>query len=270
MKTKALPVKIRKAFPLEKRDIQYDPSSEDLSIKREKFDAFVKYVQGLEQSLEAAEDARDVAKYRARKAGKTADVLQALTEDVVKGTAAVRDWLASSGHTLQELSERTGIPYATCHRIVNERLGTPNLEIGYLQKMISGVSRDQKPFTAGAEGYPRFKRVLLGLPEGLAEDELVSSWETKGSEVATVHAGLDIVQKVRELHPDLILLDVSMPNLEKSGLERLRDFAKDKKTTIILTGEIAEANSALLQCSFESKNQAQELAPKAELAEDSL
>src|SRR5882762_9814088 len=145
MTTKTSPFKITKAFPLEKNDIQYNPSSEEVSMKRAKFDAFVKYAQALEEKLEAAEDARDVANYRARKAGKTADVLQALTEDVLKGTAAVRTWLGEPSHTLLELSTRTGIPYATCHRIVNERLGTPNVEIGHLQQMISAVSRDRRP-----------------------------------------------------------------------------------------------------------------------------
>jgi CheY-like chemotaxis protein len=259
MTTKTAHLKTAKTFPLEKSDIQYDPASEEVSVKREKFDAFLKYVQGLEEKLEAAEDARDVAQYRARKAGKTADVLQALTEDVLRGTAAVRGWLGS-GHTLQELSERTGIPYATCHRIVNERLGTPNLEIGHLERMVSAISRDRGLFMGRAEVYPRFKRVLLGLPKSSAEHGLVSFWETKGSEVSTVHAGLELAEKVKDLHPNLILLDVSMPNLEKGGLERLKEFAKLKNSMVILTGEIADANSALLEGALERKNKNLELA----------
>jgi CheY-like chemotaxis protein len=262
MTTKTSALQATTTFPLEKSDIHYDPASDEVSIKRGKFEAFVGHVRGLEERLEAAEDARDVAQYRARKAGKTADVLQALTDDVLKGTAAVRNWL-TAGHTLQELSERTKIPYATCHRIVNERFGTPNLEIGYLEKMISAVSRDRRPFTVEAESQPRFKRVLLGLAKGFAEDALVSSWEMLGSEVSTIHAGLEIAQRVKELHPDLILVDVFMPNLEKS-LDRLKDLAKEKKSTIILTGEIAAANSALLQGAFERKNKSLELASEGE------
>lgn len=263
MTTKASPHVATKIFPLEKGDIQYNPTSEEVSIKREKFDVFVKYVQELQEKLEAAEDARDVAQYRARKAGKTADVLEALTEDILQGTDAVREWLAS-GHTLQELSARTGIPYATCHRIVNERLGTPNVEIGYLQKMIAAVSRRGRAFVARAEAHPRFKRVLIGLPKGFEEQDLVSSWQTTGSEVSTVHAGLEMAKKVNELHPNLILLDVSMPNLEKNGLEHLKEFAKEKKSTIILTGEMSLANFALLQGSFEKKTKIEERASEGE------
>ncbi len=266
MTTKTSPSIMAKAFPLDKSDIHYNPSSEEVSMKREKFDAFVKYVQALEEKLEAAEDARDVAKYRARKAGKTADVLQALTEDVLRGTAAVREWLGSPSHTIQELSTRTGIPYATCHRIVNERLGTPNVEIGHLKKMVSAVSRDRRPFAPGVASHPRYRRVLFGLPKGLAEEELISSWEIKGSEVSTVHGGLEIAQMMEKLQPDLILVDVSMPNLEKSGLALLKDFAKDTKRTIVLTGEIVETNSALLQGSFEKRTKAEELASEGEIA----
>ncbi len=236
-------------------------------MKREKFDAFVKYVQALEEKLEAAEDARDVATYRARKAGRTADVLQALTEDIGRGTKAVREWLDSPGHTILELSTRTGIPYATCHRIVNDRLGTPNVEIGHLKKMVSAVSRDRRPFAPGAASRPRYRRVLLGLPKGLAEEELVSSWEVEGSEVSTAHGGSEIAQKMQELHPDLIVVDLLMPNLEKNGLELLKDFAKNPKgTTIILTGEMAETNSALLLGSSKERNQTNELAVEAENA----
>jgi CheY-like chemotaxis protein len=79
-----------------------------------------------------------------------------------------------------------------------------------------------------------------------------------GSKVATIHAGLELAQTVKDLHPDLVLLDVSMPNLEKSGLERLKELAKDTKSMIILTGHIAEANSALLESSTEAKNKPQE------------
>jgi CheY-like chemotaxis protein len=263
MTTKASPFTTTKTFPLEKSDVQYNPTSEEVFMKREKFDAFVKYVQELEEKLEAAEDARDVAQYRAHKAGKTADVLQALTEDVLQGTEAVRDWLAS-GHTLQELSARTGIPYATCHRIVNERLGTPNVEIGHLEKMISAISSGRRLFASKTKSHPRFKRVLLGLAKGLVEQDLVSSWEMTGSEVSIVHAGLEIAEKVKELHPNLILLDVSMPNLEKSGLDRLKEFAKEKKSTIILTGAMTLTNSALLQGPFEKQTKIEEPASEGE------
>ena len=154
---------------------------------------------------------------------------------------------------------------------MNERLGTPNVEIGHLQKMVSAVSRDRRPFrdlalSAGAEWYPQFKRVLFGLPKGLAEDELMASWVMKGSEVSAVHGGLEIAQKMKELHPDLVLVDIAMPNLEKSGLERLKELAKDRNRTIIFTGEIVETALALLRGSSEKKHKAKEITRESEKA----
>ena len=87
-----------------------------------------------------------------------------------------------------------------------------------------------------------------------------SGWEVCGE----AESGPEAVEKAKELHPDLILVDVSMPNFEKSGLDRLKELAKDKKSTVVLTGEIAEANSALLQGAIERKNNNLELASEGE------
>jgi CheY-like chemotaxis protein len=251
MNEKAAVTATKEMFPLDKRDLHYDPSSGEVSMKREKFDAFVKYTQGLLEQLEQTEDARDFALYRARKAGQTTDVLEALREHVDEATAAIRSWLQAPGHTIQKLSEKTGIPYATCYRIVNERLGTSKLEIGYLETIISAVGKGRSPLPQGAGWFPRFKQVLIGLPKGFEAGELVSSWQTKGSEVSTARGGPEIFKRMGELNPDLIVVDVSMPNLGKNGLEELKAFAKNTKGTIVLTGEMAEANSALVQGSFE-------------------
>lgn len=258
MITKTAPVEVTADFPLRKEDIQYDPQREEVTVPRGKFDAFVRYVQALEEKLEAAEDERDVAEYRAQKAGKTADVLSLLIQNVEKATVAIRQWLEAPGHSLMELAERSRIPYATAHRIVNERLGTPKIEMGYLQSMVAAVGRVSPNIPLGVSSAvsskeaPLFKRVLFGLPKGFEEEELISGWQTQGSKVETVHVGADISKKVRELVPDLILVDLSMPHLSKSGLEKLKEFAKDKNTTIVLTGKIAEANSALVEGSLET------------------
>lgn len=263
MSTTTAPVKAPQAFPLEKSDIHYDPAREEVSIPREKFDAFVHYVAGLQEKLEAAEDARDVAQYRAQKAGKTADVLECLIRDVQNARAAIREWLRA-GKTVQELSDRTGIPYATCHRVVNERLGSEKLEIGHLQKMVAAIPASGRVLAGSvAKHVPRFGRILFGLAKDFREEELVSSWETQGSKVETVRAAGEIAAKVEKLHPDLIVLDVSMPSLGKSGLERLKEVAKDKKATVVLTGKIAE-DSAALFCSLHLGNRDTESEREAE------
>jgi CheY-like chemotaxis protein len=254
---------MREEFPIQKSDVHYDPASGEVTLKREKFDAFVKYTQGLLEKIEGTEDVRDLQKYRTRRAERTADVLQALTEDVLKGTAAVREWLGSPTHTISELSVRTGIPYATCHRIVNERLGTPNVEIGHFKKLIAAVSKDRVHVaTIGVEPSLPYRRVLLGTSEGFGEEHLVSFLRTEGSEVATVHAGGEVVRKIRELQPDLVLVDVSMPKLGEYVFETLRKFAMNTKSTIILTGETSKSASALLETLSRGRSRADVVADK--------
>jgi CheY-like chemotaxis protein len=245
MNKKAAPNTTKEMFPLDKRDLHYDPSSGEVSMKREKFDAFVKYTQGLLEQLEQAEDARDFALYRARKAGQTTDVLEALREHVDEATAAIRGWLQAPGHSIQALSEKTEIPYATCHRIVNERLGTPKLEIGYLEEMVSGIAKGRETYRPSAKRVPRFKCVLIGVPKGYKAGDIVSSWQTKGSEVSTAHGGTEFLKKLGQVSPDLIMLDATMPNLGKNGLEELKAYVKNTKKTIVVSGQMEEANSAL-------------------------
>ena len=81
-----------KAFPLEKSDIRYDLTSEEVSIKREKFDAFVKYVQELQEKLEVAEDARDVSQYWARRRPPADRPARELARQLAQAIYAVHDW----------------------------------------------------------------------------------------------------------------------------------------------------------------------------------
>lgn len=255
---------IKEEFPIQKSDVHYDPASQEVTLKREKFDALVKYAQGLLEKLEAAEDSRDLQRYRTRRAERTADVLQGLTEDVLQGTAAVREWLASPTHTISELSDRTGIPYATCHRIVNERLGTPNVEVGHLKKLVAAVSkRPVRVPTDVDEQSLQYRRVLLGISAGFVDEGLISFLRTRGSQVATVHAGGEMVKKIGELQPDLILVDVSMPKLGENVFERLGEFARDAKSTIILTGTTGETASALVESFSRRRSKPNQVAGKA-------
>jgi CheY-like chemotaxis protein len=250
-------------FPIQKSDVHYDASSDEVTLKRDKFEAFVKYAHELMDKLEEAEDAGDVQRYRTRRAEQTGNVLQALTEDVLQGTAAVRRWLELPEHTIRELSTRTGIPYATCHRIVNERLGTPNVEIGYFKKMVGVVLKDMKGKPLVRPEFPaHYRRVLLGIPKGEDNMQLARSFETTGSEVTTVHAGTEVPVKIGEVHPDLVLLDVFMPSLGRNIFEELGKFAKDTKSTIIFTGETAEATTDLVRSLSEQKTKREAIPQK--------
>jgi hypothetical protein len=53
----------------------------------------------------------------------------------------VEAWL--SGNSIQELSRRTKIPYASCHRIIRERLRSGEVEVGALGKTLQVVQEGQ-------------------------------------------------------------------------------------------------------------------------------
>ncbi|CAH2212762.1 response regulator transcription factor [Tepidibacter aestuarii] len=66
--------------------------------------------------------------------------------------------------------------------------------------------------------------------------------ETQGYNIETAYDGLDAFIKVRELKPDLILLDRMLPNID--GLEVLKKIREDKSTknipVIMLTAKTME------------------------------
>jgi hypothetical protein len=127
------------AIPFDKKDIHYDSAKREVSLSVDKFDALVKFMQDLVRRAEEAEEAAGVFRYRMREGEASAGVLQAAFERVRE---QVRDWL-SSEHTIHELAERAGIPYATCYRIVKERLEKGSgADTGDLQKIEAVVSDD--------------------------------------------------------------------------------------------------------------------------------
>ncbi len=131
-----------KEFPIQKSDIQYNPETQEVTLGREKFDHLVKYVRDLVSQVEAAEDSRDVARYRARRAE---GILELLEAGVQSGATAINDWVEQN--SVKQLSERSGIPYATCHRIVTTRLDKTTVGLDQFLKMVEVVG-GEKPAIA--------------------------------------------------------------------------------------------------------------------------
>ncbi len=199
-------------FPLTKKDVLYDPQKQEVTLKREKFDRLVAFVQDLLDRVESAEDARDFATHRARRAEASADILQALTTRVQESTAAIRHWLES--HSIKELSELTGIPYATCHRIVNERLGTRNVEFHHLADMLKVAASGSSG--ASAIAVPGPGSVLVG-SASRQWWRLISDLKKLGVDVMTATSGAEATVKVQQCDPKLVVLDGSiLPGLKIS------------------------------------------------------
>jgi hypothetical protein len=129
-----------KEFPIQKNDVQYNPETQEVTLEREKFDRLVKYVGELVGRVEAAEDSRDVARYRARRAE---GILELLEASVQSGATAITDWVGQN--SVKQLSERSGIPYATCHRIVTTRLDKTTVGLDQFLKMVEVVGGSETP-----------------------------------------------------------------------------------------------------------------------------
>lgn len=82
------------------------------------------------------------------------------------------------------------------------------------------------------------KKILVIDDEPDMLDYLSSFLKDNGFEVETATDGKEGFEKAKEMHPDLITLDITMP--EESGVKAFRNFQENDKTKdtpiIIITG----------------------------------
>src|SRR5258708_8209766 len=100
-----------KESPLKKEDIHYDSATGEVSMKREKFDRLMQYLRDTLEQAQGAENARDTARARQRRAeaGGVAAAYASIVDEANRSVVALLDL-----NPIQELSRRTGITYATC------------------------------------------------------------------------------------------------------------------------------------------------------------
>lgn len=120
--------------PFDKTDVQYDAGKGEVSLKREKFDELMLFVRGLVEEMQEMENERDTARARQKRSTAAADRYTELLEEANRN---VGHWLKSG--SIQELSRLTGIPYATCHRIVSGRLKSAEVTVSNLGKILKAV-----------------------------------------------------------------------------------------------------------------------------------
>ncbi len=76
-------------LPIAKSDVYYNAATQEVTLRREKFDALIVYVQGLVEQVSAADDERDVAEYRERRAKASESLLQEMVADVTQSRGEV-------------------------------------------------------------------------------------------------------------------------------------------------------------------------------------
>lgn len=189
--------------PFDKSDVHYDTSKGEVSLKREKFDELMRFVRDLLEETQEMENERDTARARQKRSAAAADQYAELLQDASRN---VERWLKSN--SIQELSRRTEIPYATCHRIVNERLNSAEVTVGNLGKILKAIGSS----------------LTERKPVGLFVGNPAASWKATlehmrslGIEIMTANSGLDAAEKAEEHSPAQVIVDLSAPNLKLTG-----------------------------------------------------
>jgi len=223
-----------KDYPLTKDDIRYDPEKQEVTLKREKFDALIGFVKEMLAKTDAVEDERDIAGYRARKAEATSTVFEGLMEKVREVSGDVEAWLSAPQHTILDLSQRTGIPYATCHRIVTERIRTPEVEVGHLAKLAKAIEPDMVKKPGRRQRMTGSYKVVVGAPCSDWREQLLERLNATGMLVTTAEKTAEALQTAEKVSPDLMLLDVSMPKLTGENVVKWIRNRKASSRIVIL------------------------------------
>jgi hypothetical protein len=190
-------------IPFDKNDVRYDAARKEVSLSVQKFDALVHFIQALLQRIESAEDLEGVLRYRLNEFDAENSLLQSVFQKVRKDVSA---WLGSE-HTIRELANRTGIPYATCYRIVKDRLEKgESVDTGNLVKIEAVVSEDLKKIRAGIGDYV----VLLPRPgESETAGEAQSQWNEKSRSAGAGMTEKEVTKKLKEGKLVVKLFDIS-------------------------------------------------------------
>jgi DNA-binding response OmpR family regulator len=107
-----------------------------------------------------------------------------------------------------------------------------------MPRLISASEAQRRPFMTDDSPAPSGARVVVIDDENDILLLVRTALQSAGHEVLTAMSGADGLDLIREVTPDLIILDIMMP--DKSGLEVLQELKADEKTgsipVIMLTG----------------------------------
>lgn len=90
----------------------------------------------------------------------------------------------------------------------------------------------------GGTGRPRLRRRILVVDDNRdSADLLATTLRLLGHDVETAHDGLEAIEKVRTLHPDVAFMDLGMPRMNGyEAARRIRERAGAGMTLVAVTG----------------------------------
>lgn len=209
-----------KTLPIQKTDIQYNSEAQEVTLKREKFDALMRYVRDAMKELDEAEEDREIAEYQRRRASASESIFKIIVDDLEFAYKAISGWVEE--HSIQELSTRSGVPYATCHRIVETRLKEGNVSMKQLQSLFAAIEpkeripeRVHKPIVVGTIANPARGTGVIAAKGGRAVVEFVKL-ESGAKPVPTL-----------DKHPDVVIVDTSLPAFKGLDVAKIVRSAPD-------------------------------------------
>jgi predicted transcriptional regulator len=214
-----------KTLPIEKKDIQYNPETQEVTLQREKFDNLMRFVRDVMKELDQVEEERDIAQYQSRRSEAAENVYKTLIDDMELASSAISKWVDS--HSIQELAKRSGIPYATCHRIVEGRLKHGSVSMNVFKKLLQATKIGIEEMTTAIP----VRSALVGTVCSSAEPVVKN---VAGVEIQYMKAGSGaFVRAAKEKQHDIVILDISLPQFKLSEVAKVIDAAKDSPVLVV-------------------------------------
>lgn len=229
---------MNKTLPLTRNDVTYNSETGEVTLTREKFDQLMGFLRDTLQELENEQDSKRVAEFDARRANAAEKIYEVLLEDMEIGSQAITKWVEE--HPISELAQRSGIPYATCHRIVNSGLPKKTVRLKDYAALLKVTSPAASARCSIAPVAVR--RVVVGAGAGKAPLAAAAALARSGVKIISAGSAGEVMQAVKETHPDMIIIDGSSSQFNATEVGNI--FRCAAKSPVFVVGEMTKQSIA--------------------------
>jgi chemosensory pili system protein ChpA (sensor histidine kinase/response regulator) len=114
--------------------------------------------------------------------------------------------------------------------------------LAFIRKSEQGVTAEELELAAEAEKLHRIRKVMIVDDSVTVRKVTTRLMERQGWEVSTAKDGLDAMNQLQDIYPDIVLLDIEMPKMD--GFEVLKSVRGDprleKLPIIMITSRTGE------------------------------